>query len=54
MQKEILEEAIGLKASDIHFEPTEKTVQIRYRIDGWLIKGPIFPSLGPGVFSLPI
>ena len=43
MQKEILEEAIRLKASDIHFEPTEKTVRIRYRIDGWLIKGPIFP-----------
>ncbi len=43
IQKEILEEAIRLKASDIHFEPTEKTVQIRYRIDGWLIKGPIFP-----------
>jgi type IV pilus assembly protein PilB len=43
MQKELLEEAIRLKASDIHVEPTEKTVQIRYRIDGWLARGPIFP-----------
>jgi len=42
MQKELLEEAIRLKASDIHIEPSEKTVQIRYRIDGWLIKGPVF------------
>ncbi len=43
MQKELLEEAILLKASDIHIEPTEKTVQIRYRIDGWLTRGPVFP-----------
>jgi type II secretory ATPase GspE/PulE/Tfp pilus assembly ATPase PilB-like protein len=43
MQKELLEEALRLKASDIHVEPAEKTVQIRYRIDGWLIKGPVFP-----------
>ncbi|MBI4764036.1 MAG: Flp pilus assembly complex ATPase component TadA [Deltaproteobacteria bacterium] len=43
MQKELLEEALRLKASDIHVEPMERTVQIRYRIDGWLIKGPVFP-----------
>lgn len=43
MQKELLEEAIRLKASDIHVEPMERTVQIRYRIDGWLIKGPVYP-----------
>jgi type IV pilus assembly protein PilB len=43
MQKELLEEAIRLKASDIHIEPMERTVQIRYRIDGWLIKGAVFP-----------
>jgi type IV pilus assembly protein PilB len=42
MQKELLEEGIRLKASDIHVESSEKTVQIRYRIDGWLIKGPVF------------
>ena len=43
IQKELLEEALRLKASDIHVEPMERTVQIRYRIDGWLIKGPVFP-----------
>lgn len=43
MQKELLEEAIRLKASDIHVEPDERTVQIRYRVDGWLRKGPVFP-----------
>lgn len=50
MQKELLAEGIRLKASDIHVEPTEKTVQIRYRIDGWLIKGPVFPR--PALESL--
>jgi type II secretory ATPase GspE/PulE/Tfp pilus assembly ATPase PilB-like protein len=43
MQKELLEEALRLKASDIHVEPFEKTVQIRFRVDGRLRKGPIFP-----------
>jgi len=43
IQKELLEEAIRLKASDIHIEPSKKLVQIRYRLDGWLVKGPIFP-----------
>ncbi|MBI5601822.1 MAG: Flp pilus assembly complex ATPase component TadA, partial [Deltaproteobacteria bacterium] len=43
IQKALLEESIRLKASDIHIEPSEKTVQVRYRIDGWLKKGPVFP-----------
>jgi type IV pilus assembly protein PilB len=42
IQKELLEEAIRLKASDIHIEPSEKKIHIRYRIDGWLRKGPVF------------
>lgn len=42
IQKELLEEAIRLKASDIHMEPFEKKVQVRYWIDGWLRKGPVF------------
>ena len=42
IQKALLEESIRLKASDIHIEPSEKTVQVRYRIDGWLRKGPVF------------
>lgn len=32
----MLIEAIQAKASDIHFEPTEKSLDIRYRIDGVL------------------
>ncbi|KKU20069.1 MAG: General secretory pathway protein E [Candidatus Saccharibacteria bacterium GW2011_GWA2_46_10] len=31
---EILNDAIGLRASDIHFEPQEKTVVVRFRVDG--------------------
>ncbi|OVE73780.1 hypothetical protein BVX93_00855 [bacterium B13(2017)] len=32
----ILKEAIESKASDIHIEPLEKTISIRYRVDGVL------------------
>ncbi|MBU2461250.1 Flp pilus assembly complex ATPase component TadA [bacterium] len=32
----ILEEAVNAKASDIHIEPYEQTLRIRYRIDGIL------------------
>jgi type IV pilus assembly protein PilB len=40
LQKELLEEALRLRASDIHVEPNETTVRIRYRIDGRLCTGP--------------
>ncbi|MEW6185775.1 MAG: GspE/PulE family protein, partial [Thermodesulfobacteriota bacterium] len=43
MQKELLEEAIRLKASDIHFEPSDKAVRVRYRVDGLLINGAVLP-----------
>ncbi len=33
----VLAGALGLRASDIHFEPTEKILRLRYRIDGSLI-----------------
>lgn len=33
---EIIEDALNNRASDIHFEPLEKEVQIRFRIDGVL------------------
>ena len=33
---QILIDAIQVGASDIHIEPTEKDVSIRYRIDGVL------------------
>lgn len=32
----IIKEAIGQRASDIHFEPTESGLSVRYRIDGVL------------------
>lgn len=35
--EKIIEEAINLKASDIHFEPMENTLRIRMRINGTLI-----------------
>ncbi len=34
----LLNEAISLRASDIHFEPEEKQLRIRYRIDGILLE----------------
>jgi len=34
----ILQEAVGLKASDIHIEPFADRVRIRYRIDGVLVE----------------
>ncbi|MFA5021269.1 MAG: GspE/PulE family protein [Patescibacteria group bacterium] len=34
--QEILNDAIGLNASDIHFEPQEKIVIVRFRVDGVL------------------
>ncbi len=33
---EIIKEAIGLKTSDIHFEPSENDVLVRFRVDGIL------------------
>jgi type II secretory ATPase GspE/PulE/Tfp pilus assembly ATPase PilB-like protein len=43
IQKELLKEAVDRKASDIHIEPSETAIQVRYRIDGWLRRGPILP-----------
>jgi len=36
IEQEILEDGLDFKASDIHFEPREKEVNIRFRIDGVL------------------
>jgi len=36
----ILVEALRTGASDIHFEPMEKTLRLRYRIDGALVERP--------------
>ncbi len=35
---QIIADAIRLRASDIHLEPREKTFELRYRVDGRLIK----------------
>lgn len=37
MQNMIIEEALKARVSDIHIEPRAKFVQIRNRIDGWLM-----------------
>jgi len=34
----VIQEAIGLRASDIHIEPFENRIRIRYRIDGVLVE----------------
>ena len=39
----ILIKAIKLGASDIHFEPYEKTFRVRYRIDGVLMRAMALP-----------
>lgn len=40
----IIEEAIRMQASDIHFEPREEKAEIRYRLDGQLMKMRDFPA----------
>jgi general secretion pathway protein E/type IV pilus assembly protein PilB len=37
----VLRDAIELRASDIHLEPFENELQIRYRIDGVLQEVPV-------------
>lgn len=39
----IIKEAIPYRASDIHIEPFEKNVKVRYRIDGDLEERAVFP-----------
>ena len=49
---EILEKAVFLRASDIHFEPTENLLRTRVRIDGILQPGPdIQIDILPAVLS---
>ncbi|MFU8780322.1 MAG: GspE/PulE family protein [Kiritimatiellia bacterium] len=40
----ILVEALRIGASDIHIEPMEKTIRLRYRIDGALVEKPAPPK----------
>jgi type II secretory ATPase GspE/PulE/Tfp pilus assembly ATPase PilB-like protein len=41
---QILQDALTLRASDIHFEPQEKEVVIRFRVDGVLHEAGILPK----------
>ena len=48
--KEMIEQAVRQRASDIHIEPMERQVRVRYRIDGTLYergsyKNQIFPAI---------
>ncbi|MCB1043086.1 MAG: type II secretion system ATPase GspE [Acidobacteria bacterium] len=48
----IINRAVEHRASDIHIEPFEKTLKVRYRIDGVLQEGESPPkSLAPAVIS---
>jgi len=42
---QIIMEAIGDRATDIHFEPMEEELRIRYRIDGMLYEAAIPPAI---------
>ncbi|MHC5157123.1 MAG: ATPase, T2SS/T4P/T4SS family, partial [Planctomycetota bacterium] len=41
---DILKEAIGFGASDIHFEPTSTELQVKYRLDGTLKTVEVLPA----------
>ena len=41
---QIIARAVSLRASDIHFEPEEKTMRIRMRIDGTLYQDVLIPK----------
>jgi type IV pilus assembly protein PilB len=44
MTTQIIARGVSLGATDIHVEPLEEVVQIRYRIDGILQRGQVFPK----------
>ncbi|MFC1566503.1 GspE/PulE family protein [bacterium] len=41
----VLESALEKGASDIHLEPFEKRIRVRYRVDGVLIEQPVIPRV---------
>jgi len=52
MVEVILKNAIDGKASDIHIEPTEEKVRVRYRVDGILYNSLFLPKkVGPAIIS---
>jgi type II secretory ATPase GspE/PulE/Tfp pilus assembly ATPase PilB-like protein len=42
---DIIRRGVVLGATDIHIEPLEDVVQIRYRVDGLLQLGPVYPKV---------
>ncbi len=48
----LLEEALEQRASDIHLEPVDGALRVRYRVDGVLVeRDPVPPALAPAVVS---
>jgi len=51
--KEMIENAVNARATDIHIEPKQDQVQVRYRIDGILHGVPSYSAeLGPAMVSV--
>jgi type IV pilus assembly protein PilB len=49
---DVIRRGVMLGATDIHIEPLEEIVQVRYRVDGLLQQGPAFPKvLQPALMS---
>lgn len=42
--KTIIEQAVRQRASDIHIEPLEAKIRVRYRVDGALLEAGVYPS----------
>ncbi len=42
---QVLSEAITMRATDVHFEPFEEQLRVRYRVDGVLVEANIPPSV---------
>lgn len=52
LAKSIVTQAVAMRASDIHLEPFEKQVTVRYRIDGTLVEVMTIPqNLYPAVLT---
>ncbi len=41
---EILNQGLRLRATDVHIDPEEEIVRVRYRVDGLLQQGPLLPK----------
>jgi type IV pilus assembly protein PilB len=52
LAKSIISQAVAMRASDIHLEPFEKQVTVRYRVDGSLVEAMTIPeNLYPAVLT---